>query len=62
MPFGKYNLRSPGVNKSLGRAQARYSRLCGPVEIIQKADPDKLKALRKKQKEANRIQKANKLR
>ena len=53
MPFGKYKLRSPGVNKALGKAQARYQRLCGSVEIIQKADPEKLKQWRKKQKESN---------
>lgn len=59
MSFGKYNLRTPGVNKSLGRAQARYSRLCGPVEIVQKADPEKLKAYRAKQKEAKKRREAN---
>ena len=51
MPFGPYKLRIPGVNKSLGRAQARYARLCGDVVIKKAGDPEKLKAYRKKQKE-----------
>lgn len=59
MSLHGYRLRTPGVNKSLGRAQARYARLCGPVEIIQAADPEKLKALRAKQKEMNKRREAN---
>lgn len=51
MPFGPYRLRTPGVNKSLGRAQARYARLCGKVVIKKAGDPEKLKEYRKKQKE-----------
>ncbi len=50
MPFGKYKLRNPGARSSLGKAQARYNRLCGKVIIVQKADPDKLKAHRAKQR------------
>jgi hypothetical protein len=51
MPFGKYNLRSPGVNKSLQKAASRAKRLNGKVVIVQKADPEKLDLYRKKQRE-----------
>ena len=51
MPFGKYNLRSPGVNKSLAKAALRAKRLNGKVVIIQKADPEKLSNYRAKQRE-----------
>lgn len=57
MPFGPYRLRSSGVNKSLNKAQARYQRLCGEVVIVQKADPEKLKKWREKQKELNKRKK-----
>ena len=58
MPFGKYNLRSPGVNRSLAKAANRASRLNGKVVVVQKADPEKLKAYRAKQREfKNKVQK-----
>jgi hypothetical protein len=59
MPFGKYNLKSPGVGSSLGKARARYHRLCGEVTIVQKANPEKLKAYRAKQKRENQRRKSN---
>lgn len=51
MPFGKYNLRSPGVNKSLAKAANRAKKLNGKVIIIQKADPEKLAEYRSRQRE-----------
>ena len=57
MSFGKYRLRTPGVNKSLSRARQRYNRLCGDVVIIKEADPEKLKEYRSKQKEFNKRKK-----
>jgi hypothetical protein len=51
MPFGKYNLRSPGVNKSLAKAAGRAKKLNGKVIIIKKADPEKLAEYRARQRE-----------
>ena len=51
MPFGKYRLRSPGVDKSLAKAASRAKRLNGKVVIVQKADPEKLFNYRTKQRE-----------
>ena len=48
MPFGKYNLRSPGVNKSLAKAKRRYNRLCGPVTVTNKATKEQIKEYRRK--------------
>lgn len=58
MSFGKYRLRTPGVNKSLKRARARYNRLCGDVVIIQEHDPERLKEYRAKQKALNKTKKS----
>jgi hypothetical protein len=51
MSFGKYRLKSPNIRKHLNMAQDRYNRLCSEVIIVQKADPDKLKAYRAKQRD-----------
>lgn len=59
MPFGKYNLKKPGAHPGPGRARERYNRLCGEVTIVQKADPEKLKAYRAKQKRENQRRKSN---
>ena len=59
MPFGKYKLKKPGAHPGPGRARERYNRLCGEVVIIQKADPEKLKEHRAKQKRENRRRKTN---
>ena len=61
MPFGKYRLRSPGVTSSLGKAKNRYNRLCSDVEVIQKADPEKLKQIRQRQKKKNQEIKENQI-
>jgi hypothetical protein len=54
MPFGKYNLRSPGVNKSLAKSANRAKKLNGKVIVVQKADPEKLALYRaKKRKKIN---------
>lgn len=50
MSFGKYKLKSPGVNKSLAKAAARAKKLNGKVIIVQEADPDKLAEYRAKQR------------
>jgi hypothetical protein len=50
MPFGKYNLRSPGVNKSLAKAANRAKKLNGEVIVIKKADPEKLVKYRAEQR------------
>jgi hypothetical protein len=51
MAFGKYNLRTPGVNKYLKKANDRAKRLNGPVVIVKAADSVKLAEYRKKQRE-----------
>ena len=48
MPFGKYNLKSPGGKKSLDKAKRRYNRLCGPVTVTNKATPEQIKEYRRK--------------
>ena len=51
MSFGTYRLKSPNIRKHLNKAQDRYNRLCSDVVIVQKGDPDKLKAYRAKQRD-----------
>lgn len=51
MPYGKYNLRDPKRQLRMDAAYKKYMRLCGPVVIVQAADPEKLEKAKELQRQ-----------